>query len=213
MEIANKIFDELIEMGYAVESNCKFSSPIVLVIYPDGKKPRLTRDFSGKDGVNAHTISVEPNLSRISDILEFLSRANYIATHDLPKAFWQMNVADKDIEKTSISIPGRSIMFKRTCFRLKNIPAVFQNVMMEIFQIDGVFIYIDDIIIVGTTFEEFYKTLQRVLQCARNRRLNIGLRNCKFVTSKHPIDILGSTFQDKTRFISKKKNRSLDENP
>ncbi|KAL0208168.1 hypothetical protein P9112_010755 [Eukaryota sp. TZLM1-RC] len=123
MEIANKIFDELIEMGYAVESNYKFSSPIVLVIYPDGKKPRLTGDFSGKDGVNAHTISVEPNLPRISDILEFLSRADYIATLDLPKAFWQMNVAEKDIEKTSISIPGRSIMFKRACFGLKNIPA------------------------------------------------------------------------------------------
>ncbi|KAL0223473.1 hypothetical protein P9112_002863 [Eukaryota sp. TZLM1-RC] len=119
-----------------------------------------------------------------------------------------MNVAEKDIEKTSISIPGRSIMFKRACFGLKNIPAVFQNVMMEIFQIDGVFIYID-IIIVGTTFDEFYKRLQRVLQCARNRRVNIGLRKCKFVTSKHPIDILGSTFQDKTRFISKKKIEAL----
>ncbi|KAL0205299.1 hypothetical protein P9112_000606 [Eukaryota sp. TZLM1-RC] len=157
MEIANKRFDELIEMGYAVESNYKFSSPIVLVIYPDGKKPRLTGDFSGKDGVNAHTISAEPNLPRISDILEFLSRADFIATLDLPKAFWQMNVAEKDIEKTSISIPGRSIMFKKTCFGLKNISAVFQNVMMEIFQIDGVFIYIDDIIRVGTTFDEFYK--------------------------------------------------------
>ncbi|KAL0214439.1 hypothetical protein P9112_006623 [Eukaryota sp. TZLM1-RC] len=107
MEIANKIFDELIEMGYVVESNYKFSSPIVLVIYPDDKKPRLTGDFSRKAGVNAHKISVEPNLPRISDILEFLSRTDYIATFDLPKAFWQMNVAEKDIEKTSISIPGR----------------------------------------------------------------------------------------------------------
>ncbi|KAL0215548.1 hypothetical protein P9112_007732 [Eukaryota sp. TZLM1-RC] len=208
VEIANKIFDELIEMGYSVGSNYKFSSPIVLVIYPDDKKPRLTGDFSGKDGVNAHTIS-EPNLPRISDILQFLSSANYIVTLDLPKAFWQMNVAEKDIEKTSISIPGRLIMFKRACFELKNIPAVSQNVMMEIFQIDGVFIYMDDIIIVGTTFEEFYKRLQRVLQCARNRRVNIGLRKCKFVTSKHPIDNLGSTFQDKTRFISKKKIEAL----
>ncbi|KAL0207931.1 hypothetical protein P9112_010518 [Eukaryota sp. TZLM1-RC] len=167
MEIANKIFDELIEMGYAVEYNYKFSSPIVLVIYPDGKKPRLTGDFSGKDGVNAHTISVEPNLPRISDILEFLSRADYIATLDLPKAFWQMNVAEKDIEKTSISIPGRSIMFKRACFGLKNIPAVFQNIMMEIFQIDGVFIYIDDIIIVGTTFDEFYKITKSPPMCQK----------------------------------------------
>ncbi|KAL0214723.1 hypothetical protein P9112_006907 [Eukaryota sp. TZLM1-RC] len=74
MEITNKIFDELIEMGYAVESNYKFSSPVVINIYPDGKKPRLTGEFSGKDGVNADTISVEPNLPRISDTLSFYSR-------------------------------------------------------------------------------------------------------------------------------------------
>ncbi|KAL0205510.1 hypothetical protein P9112_000817 [Eukaryota sp. TZLM1-RC] len=133
LEIANKIFDELIEIGYAVESINRFSSPIVQVIYPDDRKLRLTGDFSGKDGVNAHTISVEPNLPRISDTLEFLSRADYIATLDLSKVFWQMNVAEQDIEKTSILIPGRSIMFKRACFGLKNMPAVFQNVMLEIF--------------------------------------------------------------------------------
>ncbi|KAL0239779.1 hypothetical protein GEMRC1_009887 [Eukaryota sp. GEM-RC1] len=42
--IANEIFDDLIEDGFAEETSTesKFSSPIVLVIYPDGKKPRLT---------------------------------------------------------------------------------------------------------------------------------------------------------------------------
>ncbi|KAL0209882.1 hypothetical protein P9112_009966 [Eukaryota sp. TZLM1-RC] len=84
LEVANQIFDELVDSGFAVPSNHEFSSPVCLVVYPDHCKPRLTGDYSGKDGVNANTIPVEPNLPRISDVLVFLSQANYIGTLDPP---------------------------------------------------------------------------------------------------------------------------------
>ncbi|KAL0224220.1 hypothetical protein P9112_003610 [Eukaryota sp. TZLM1-RC] len=96
LEVANQIFDELVDSGFAVPSNHEFSSPVCLVVYPDHRKPRLTGDYSGKDGVNANTIPVEPNLPRISDVLVFLSQANYIGTLDLRKAFWQLKIAEKD---------------------------------------------------------------------------------------------------------------------
>ncbi|KAL0227581.1 hypothetical protein RCL1_003725 [Eukaryota sp. TZLM3-RCL] len=153
LKIAEGIFKDLVTAGFAYfTEDSKFSSPVVLVTYPDHRKPRLTGDFSGSNGVNANTIPVDPNLPRISDVLEFLSSANYIATLDLPKAFWQLNVALKDQEKTTLSIPGMSIAFRRACFGLKNVPAIFQNIMSQIFNIPGVFIYIDDVIIVGETF-------------------------------------------------------------
>ncbi|KAL0218543.1 hypothetical protein P9112_004196 [Eukaryota sp. TZLM1-RC] len=97
LEVANQIFDELVDSGFAVPSNHEFSS----------LSPRLTGDYSGKDGVNANTIPVEPNLPRISDVLVFLSQANYIGTLDLPKAFWQLKIAEKDWQKTALSIPGK----------------------------------------------------------------------------------------------------------
>ncbi|KAL0218845.1 hypothetical protein P9112_004498 [Eukaryota sp. TZLM1-RC] len=78
LNIANQIFGELIESGFATESNGRFSSPVVFVVYPDHRKPRLTGDFNGPNGVNANTISIAPNLPKISDVLEFLSQANYI---------------------------------------------------------------------------------------------------------------------------------------
>ncbi|KAL0206926.1 hypothetical protein P9112_012637 [Eukaryota sp. TZLM1-RC] len=55
---SNQIFDELVDSGFAVPSNHEFSSPVCLVVYPDHRKPRLTGDYSGKDGVNANTIPV-----------------------------------------------------------------------------------------------------------------------------------------------------------
>ncbi|KAL0215489.1 hypothetical protein P9112_007673 [Eukaryota sp. TZLM1-RC] len=208
-KVAEQIFDELVESGFAVPSNHEFSSPVCLVVYPDHRKPRLTGDYSGKDGVNANTIPVEPNLPRISDVLVFLSEANFIGTLDLPKAFWQLKIAEKDWEKTALSIPGKSIMFKRAAFGLKNVPAVFQNVMADIFSGDGVFIYIDDIIIVGRTFNEFLGRLRRVLEKARTRRVSLGLPKCHFVSSRHPIKILGSRFQHKTRTIDPTRTESL----
>ncbi|KAL0227851.1 hypothetical protein RCL1_003994 [Eukaryota sp. TZLM3-RCL] len=213
-KVAEGIFNDLVSAGFAYfTEDSKFSSPVVLVTYPDHRKPRLTGDFSGSNGVNSHTIPVDPNLPRISDVLEFLSSANYIATLDLPKAFWQLNVATKDQEKTTLSIPGMSIAFKRACFGLKNVPAIFQNIMSSIFDIPGVFIYIDDVIIVASTFDEFLDKIGAVLSNARSRRVNIGLQKCTFTTCNHPIKILGHVFLKKTRSIDSSRISALVELP
>ncbi|KAL0246273.1 hypothetical protein GEMRC1_007485 [Eukaryota sp. GEM-RC1] len=89
LQVANEIFDELTSAGFAEEAdpNCPHGSPIVLVTYDDDRKPRLTGDYSGNDGVNSMSVTAEANLPKISNILEFLSSANFIATLDLPRAF------------------------------------------------------------------------------------------------------------------------------
>ncbi|KAL0229593.1 hypothetical protein GEMRC1_014210 [Eukaryota sp. GEM-RC1] len=106
-----------------------------------------------------------------------------------------------------------SISFKRACFGLKNVPAIFQNIMMEIFNVEGVFIYIDDIIVVGNTFEEFISRINLVLERAERFRVRIGLKKCRFTTSKHPNKILGSNFCNKTRCIDDKRVSALIELP
>ncbi|KAL0222808.1 hypothetical protein P9112_002198 [Eukaryota sp. TZLM1-RC] len=85
--VAEEIFNELIRNGFAMPAKSQFSSPICLVIYLDLRKPRLTGDFSGIGGVNDLTKPVEANLPRISDSLEFLSKANYIATLSLMNGY------------------------------------------------------------------------------------------------------------------------------
>ncbi|KAL0226572.1 hypothetical protein P9112_013896 [Eukaryota sp. TZLM1-RC] len=85
--VPEEIFNELIPNGFAVSARSQFSRPICFVIYPDHRKPRLTGNFGGIGGVNDSTKPVEANLRRISDILQFLSKAIYIAFLNLPKAF------------------------------------------------------------------------------------------------------------------------------
>ncbi|KAL0218822.1 hypothetical protein P9112_004475 [Eukaryota sp. TZLM1-RC] len=207
--VAEEIFNELIRNELAVPAKSQFSSPICLVIYHDHRKPRLTGDFSGIGGVNDLTKPVEANLLRISDLLEFLGKANYITTLDLPKAFWQLKIAEEDIDKTTVLIPEMSISFKKACFGLKNVPAVFQNMMMEIFDSKGVFIYIDDVMIVASTLDEFLSRVGMVLERVKRFRINLGLPKCSFTTYKHEIKILGSIFINKTRYINESRIEGL----
>ncbi|KAL0213059.1 hypothetical protein RCL1_006685 [Eukaryota sp. TZLM3-RCL] len=127
-KVAEGIFNDLVSAGFAYfTEDSKFSSPVVLVTYPDHRKPRLTGDFSGSNGVNSHTIPVDPNLPRISDVFGIPILGELYRHLGSPKAFWQLNVATKDQKKTTLSIPGMSIAFKRACFGLKNVPAIFQK--------------------------------------------------------------------------------------
>ncbi|KAL0243339.1 hypothetical protein GEMRC1_005912 [Eukaryota sp. GEM-RC1] len=80
---------------------------------------------------------------------------------------------------------------------------------MEIFDVEGVFIYTDDIIVVGDTFEQFISRINLVLKRAERFRVRIGLRKCRFTTSKHPNKILGSNFCNKTRSIDEKRVSAL----
>ncbi|KAL0211069.1 hypothetical protein P9112_009367 [Eukaryota sp. TZLM1-RC] len=212
LKIANDEFDSLIEKGYAVPNITDWSSPICLVVLPN-KAPRLTGDYSGKDGVNDLSVTIEANLPRIADVLTFLSSAKYIATLDLPKAFWQMNLAPEDQHKTALSIPGRSIMFTRAAFGPKNVPAVFQKLMNEFFKMDGVFIYIDDIIICSNSISDFSSKIRKVLKIARKKRVRFGLKKCEFLTYKSQIKILGCLFQNHRRFICPSRINALSRLP
>ncbi|KAL0222687.1 hypothetical protein P9112_002077 [Eukaryota sp. TZLM1-RC] len=157
---ANEDMDVLVNNGFTVPYDGPWSSPICLFQRP-GKPPRLTGDYSGAGGINDLTVPVPAELPKISDVCEFLSDSKYIPTLDLPKSFWQLNLHPDDQEKSAIAIPGRKIKYTRAAFGLKNVPAVFQNLMRSIFDSEGVFIYMDDIItdrhpikILGTIFED-----------------------------------------------------------
>ncbi|KAL0207837.1 hypothetical protein P9112_010424 [Eukaryota sp. TZLM1-RC] len=208
LKVANEEFDTLINNGFAVPYDGPWSSPICLVQRPD-KPPRLTGDYSGADGVNELSVSVPADLPRISDVCQFLSGCHYIATLDLPKAFWQLNVHSDDQEKSAIAIPGRKIKYTRAAFGLKNVPAIFQNLMQKVFKSDGVFIYMDDIIVAASDKMSFLTRLEFIFKQAAKYRIRISLHKCSFQTKEHPIKVLGSIFENGQRRIDPSKIESI----
>ncbi|KAL0226212.1 hypothetical protein P9112_013536 [Eukaryota sp. TZLM1-RC] len=208
LKVANEEFDTLINNGFAVPYDGPWSSPICLVQRPD-KPPRLTGDYSGADGVNNLSVSVPADLPRITDVCQFLSDSHYIATLDLPKAFWQLNLHPDDQEKSALAIPGRKIKYTRAAFGLKNVPAIFQNLMKKVFKSDGVFIHMDDIIVAASDKRSYLARLEFIFKQAAQYRIRIGLHKCSFQTKEHPIKVLGSIYENGQRRIDPSKIESL----
>ncbi|KAL0213769.1 hypothetical protein P9112_005959 [Eukaryota sp. TZLM1-RC] len=100
-------------------------------------------------------------------------------------------------------------MVKRAAYGLKNVPVEFQNVMTDSFSEEGIFICIDAKIAIGTTFDEFHDHLKHNLEQARSEKVSLGFAKRHLVSSKHPIKILGSVFQNKTRTIDPTWTESL----
>ncbi|KAL0223915.1 hypothetical protein P9112_003305 [Eukaryota sp. TZLM1-RC] len=207
-----KKLNTLLKNGFAVPYDGPFASPIHLVCAPD-KAPRLTGDYSGHKGINDLTIPVPADLPRITDVCAFLSSATYVATLDLPKAFWQLNLRPENQPKTAIVIPGRKVMFTRAAFSLKNVPAIFQNLMRKIFDCDGVFIYLDDIIVAAESKTDFLNRLEYIFIRARDYRVRIGLHKCAFQTKDYPIRVLGAIFEKGTRRICPSRIEKLNKIP
>ncbi|KAL0231796.1 hypothetical protein GEMRC1_011200 [Eukaryota sp. GEM-RC1] len=92
--------------------------------------------------------------------------------------------------------------FTRAAFGLKNVSAVFQNTMVEVFKnIPNVLIYLEDIIVVAKDGKDFLNCPSLILDRCVQRRVKLGKKKCTFLTKDSEIKILGSIFQRGTRRI------------
>nr|XP_011313386.1 PREDICTED: uncharacterized protein LOC105272851 [Fopius arisanus] len=120
----------------------------------------------------------------MTGILDELRQANYISTLDLSAAYWQIPLAEDSKEITAFTVPGRGFFqFERMPYGLTNAPATFQRALDKIIgpeMYPQVFVYLDDIIIVSSTFQDHLEWLGRVLDKIRDHGLSINREKSVF---------------------------------
>ena len=86
----------------------------------------------------------------ISNVANFLEGSNVFSSLDLYKWYYQIAIADCDVNKTAITTPVGSFMFKRLAMGLSVAEQTQCRVLEEVLQgLDFVFAYGDDISISG----------------------------------------------------------------
>ncbi|RYE25774.1 MAG: hypothetical protein EOP45_04445 [Sphingobacteriaceae bacterium] len=101
-----------------------------------------------------------------------LSGKKFFTVLDLKESFWQIGLSKRASELCTFNTPWGCYRFKRLPYGTKIGPEVFQKYNERNFEdIDGVFVFIDDVLIVADTLEEHDKILEKVLE--RARKLNI----------------------------------------
>ena len=129
---------------------------------------------------------------------------------NLQSGYWQVEIADKDKEKTAFNANGGLWQFKVMLFGLCNSPATFERLIELVLK--GLhwktcLLYFDDIIVMGRTFNEHLKNFEEVLQRISMAGLKLSVKKCAFFQKQvkylgHLVTADGiSTDEDKTRTV------------
>ena len=179
--------DQLLEWGIIRLSTSPWASSIVCADKKDGSV-RICVDFRA---VNAVTDPDPYQLPLIDEILEMLATAKFISKVDLTKGFHQIPISPSDCSKTAFCTPWGKFEYCFMPFGLRNGPAVFQRLMDNLLHQDKDIsqVYIDDIFIFSTTWEEHCNHISTVLGRLKQAGLTANAKKCQWGLTK--VEFLG----------------------
>lgn len=176
----NDEVDEMLADGVIEPSSSPWSSPIVLVKKASGGL-RFCVDFRK---VNEASEKDAYPLPRIDAILDKLREAKYISTLDLKSGYWQVPLKPESRPVTAFTVPGKGLFqFRVMPFGLHSAGATFQRLVDRIIGPElepRVFAYLDDLVVIGKTFEEHLELLKEVFQRLRTANLRLNIEKCHF---------------------------------
>lgn len=183
-EINNQV-EKLLHENVIQESHSPWSAPVHLV--PKKKdasgeiKYRMVIDYRR---LNDITIDDKYPLPNINDLFDKLGKSVYFTTLDLASGYHQIEVEEKDRQKTAFSTQNGHFEFLRMPFGLKTAPATFQRTMDNILRgLQGLhcMVYLDDIIIYGNSLDEMINKLRIVFDRLRTTNMKIQLDKSEFL--------------------------------
>lgn len=174
--ITDKLAKTLIE-----PSSSPYSAPILFVPKPNGRGLRMCVDYRA---LNAISVKNKYPIPCIDDMLDAVAGAKYFTSLDLTSGYWQIRIAEEDVERTAFRTPFGHFQWRLMPFGLTNAPATFQSVMNDIFRPflrEFVVVYLDDILIYSKTEEEHKRHVQIVLETLRREKFYVCKEKCTFV--------------------------------
>ncbi len=133
-------FDRMEAEGIVRRSNSNWSSPLHMVMKPDGS----WRPCGNFRRLNAMTEADCYPLPNMTNIISNLAGQQIFSKLDLKKGYHQVPVHEADIRKTAIITPFGLYEFRRTSFGLKNAGMTFQRFMDQVLVgLPFVIVYLD----------------------------------------------------------------------
>lgn len=123
-------------------------------------------------------------LPTIDQITSKLSGAKFFSKLDANSGFWQICLDEESSKLCTFATPYGRYCFLRLPYGIKSAPEVFHKRFREIFNLEGVELYIDDIIIWGRSQVEHDERLKEVFRVAKLNNITFNKEKCKFGMSE-----------------------------
>ena len=180
--------EKLLKQGVIEPSVSEWSAPPVLVRKKTGEL-RYCIDYRS---LNAKTYKDNYNLPLIEDCLDSLHGKKLFCILDLCSGYYQIKLEENSRKKTSFNTRFGSFQWTRLPMGLCTAGATFSRAMslvMRGLQWEEVIVYLDDIIVLGTDFNDTIASLRKVLDRFRQHNLKLKPRKCHFF--RRQVEFLG----------------------
>ena len=180
--------DKMLEEGIITPSESPWASPVVMVTKKDGTC-RFCIDYRRLNGITRKNAYPLP---RIDESLDSLGGNKWFCTLDLQSGYWQIGMDPEDQEKTAFTTHRGLFEFNVMSFGLCNAPATFESMMETMLR--GLLwrkclVYLDDIIVFGSSQQECLNNLVEVMSRLRSYGLKLKPKKCKLF--RNTVEYLG----------------------
>lgn len=209
LELKKKL-DELLEAGFIRPSRSPYGAPVLFVKKKDGSM-RMCIDYRA---LNKVTVKNKYPLPNLRELFDQLGKAKFFTKIDLRSGYYQIRVADQDVEKTACRTRYGSYEWLVMAFGLTNAPATFSTLMNYIFQryLDVfVVVYLDDILIYSPTWKRHLEDVEKVLIVLQDNSLYLKESKCEF--SVTVVYFLGFKVSDRKLMPDENKVKAIVEWP
>lgn len=193
LDAQKKWIDEHLEKGFIRPSKSPMTTSTFFVKKKDdqGKMSnvRIVVDYRHLNNI---TVKNRYPIPLIGNLTDQLGKAKVFTKMDLRYGYHLVRIAEGDEWKTAFSTRHGQFEYLVMPLGLCNAPAVFQQMMNEIFfdlLDNGVVIYLDDILIYAETVEENIRLTKEVLKRLRAHKLFVKPGKCRFFVPR--VDFLG----------------------
>ena len=174
----------LLRSGIIRKSHSPWSSNVVLV----KKKDNSLRFCIDYRQLNKRTKKDAYALPRIEEMLDCLAGNKYFSVIDMKSGYHQVEIYEHHKERTAFTVgPLGLYEFNRMPFGLSGAPATYQRLMQDVLgdlHLKTCCIFIDDVIIFSSTFQEHLERLQLVFDRIKEANLKLSPKKCTFFKKK-----------------------------
>lgn len=184
----------MLAQGVIRPSNSPWSSAVVLARKKGGK----WRFFVDYRPLNNVTVKDDFPLPNVNDMLEALDGAKFFSSIDAASGYLQVPLDEDSIPLTAFKCLEGFYEYVRMPFGLCNAPATFQRMMQNLLSARlyrGVLVYIDDILVYASSFEEHLEILKWVIEQLTEAGLFLNADKCRFGMKK--VEFLGFVISEK----------------
>lgn len=203
------------EQGIIEKCQSHYNSPAMLVPKKDDnnekKDFRFVVDFKK---LNETCEILNFPIPLIDDILDGLGDCKYFTTLDIKGAFHQITLEGDSRDYTAFTVGHFQYRWIRMPMGLAASPLTWQraiNIILSELIGNGVYVYLDDIIIYGKTIMDHNNTLCEVMMALKKYNLQLKITKCNFFAKE--FDYLGFVIAADGIKVNQKKVEAIREFP